>query len=97
LVAAAGLAGFIDAIAGGGGLVQLPALLVGLPVATPLPAVLGTNKLASCAGTTLALRQFVRARIVPHERLLLPIAMAMLGSAFGAQTSRLLDAACCGR
>jgi hypothetical protein len=40
------LAGFIDSIAGGGGLIQLPALLIFLPQA-PVAHLLGTNKLAS--------------------------------------------------
>jgi len=53
LCAFAFLAGFIDAIVGGGGLLQLPALLVLLP-GTPVPTVLGTNKLTSLAGTSMA-------------------------------------------
>ena len=45
------VAGFIDAIAGGGGLISLPAYLItGLPVHTCL----GTNKLSSCMGTAVA-------------------------------------------
>ena len=44
--AAAFCAGFVDAIAGGGGLIQLPALLVGLS-SSPTVQVLGTNKLSS--------------------------------------------------
>ena len=47
IVLAAGLAGFVDAIGGGGGLVLLPALFAGYPTALPAP-LLGTNK----AGTT---------------------------------------------
>jgi len=43
LAIAAGLAGFIDAIAGGGGLIQLPALLIGISD-KPIPMILGTNK-----------------------------------------------------
>ena len=50
LCAFAFLAGGLDAIVGGGGLVQLPALLVVLPQA-PVVALLGTNKLASVVGT----------------------------------------------
>lgn len=48
---AAFCAGFVDAIAGGGGLIQLPALLIGLPQSQTVQ-VLGTNKLASIFGTT---------------------------------------------
>lgn len=51
------LAGFIDAIAGGGGLISLPAyMLAGLP---PHLAI-GTNKLSSCIGTTVATAQYAR-------------------------------------
>ena len=47
LLALAGLAaGFVDAVVGGGGLIQLPALLLGLPSAAPVQ-ILATNKLAS--------------------------------------------------
>ena len=46
-------AGFVDAIAGGGGLIQLPALLIGLPQSATVQ-VLGTNKLSSIFGTTAA-------------------------------------------
>jgi len=42
-------AGFVDAVVGGGGLIQLPALLLGLPSASPVE-VLATNKLASFCG-----------------------------------------------
>lgn len=50
-------AGFIDSIVGGGGLIQLPALLIVLPN-TDLPLLLGTNKLASIAGTSVAAIRF---------------------------------------
>lgn len=52
------LAGFIDAIVGGGGLIQLPALLLLLPE-VPVPVVLGTGKVASLAGTAAALRRYL--------------------------------------
>ena len=53
------LAGFVDAIAGGGGLIQLPACLILYP-ALPLVAVMGTNKMASLFGTTAAAGRFAR-------------------------------------
>ena len=59
LLTAAALAGWVDAVVGGGGLLLLPALLVaapGLPVATAL----GTNKLAAIAGTSTAAVTFAR-------------------------------------
>jgi uncharacterized membrane protein YfcA len=58
LVAALG-AGFIDAMAGGGGLVQLPALFAAFPTA-PHTTLLGTGKLAGLAGTSSAVARFIR-------------------------------------
>jgi uncharacterized membrane protein YfcA len=56
------LAGFVDAVVGGGGLIQLPALFLFLPpgMAAAVPAVLGTNKLSSICGTGMALWQYSR-------------------------------------
>lgn len=53
------LAGLIDSIVGGGGLIQLPALLVLLPN-TAVPLLFGTNKLSSIAGTSAAVIRFSR-------------------------------------
>ncbi len=52
------LAGFIDAMVGGGSLIQLPAMLLLLPN-VPVPTVLGTGKMASLAGTAAALRRYL--------------------------------------
>ncbi len=52
-------AGFVDAISGGGGLIQTPALLVLLP-AHPVSSVLATVKLPSFSGTFFAARQFLK-------------------------------------
>jgi uncharacterized membrane protein YfcA len=57
LCAFAFLAGFVDSIVGGGGLIQLPAMLLLLP-AVPVPTVLGTGKVSSAAGTAVALRRY---------------------------------------
>jgi len=57
---AALLAGFIDAIVGGGGLITVPALMIALPTGTPLPTLLGTNKVVACTGTTMAAGEFLR-------------------------------------
>lgn len=56
------LAGFVDSIVGGGGLVQLPALFLFLPadVAANAAVVLGTNKFSSICGTGMALAQYSR-------------------------------------
>jgi uncharacterized membrane protein YfcA len=84
LLALAGLtAGFVDAVVGGGGLIQLPALLLGLPGASPLH-VLATNKLASICGTTVSSTTYYR-RVRPDPRTFVPLMLlAFLGSAVGA-------------
>lgn len=77
LAAAALTAGFVDAVVGGGGLIQLPALLVGLPGATPLQ-VLATNKLASICGTTASSATYYR-RIKPDPKTFGPLMVAAFG------------------
>src|SRR3954464_8429466 len=59
LCVAAGFAGWIDAVSGGGGLVQLPALLIGLPHAAPA-VILATNKLSSVCGTAASALTYQR-------------------------------------
>lgn len=89
LCAVALLAGWVDAVAGGGGLIQLPALLILLPGATPTQ-VLATNKLSSVFGTAVAASIYVR-RVKPDLRTALPMAGAALaGSAAGAACASLL-------
>lgn len=77
LALAALTAGFVDAVVGGGGLVQLPALLLGLPGATPLQ-VLATNKLASICGTTASSATYYR-RIKPDPQTFGPLMVAAFG------------------
>jgi uncharacterized protein len=83
------LAGFIDAVAGGGGLVQIPALFVLFPT-VPAAALLGTNKFASIWGTLFATWQY--SRQVPMEwRATLPTCAAAVVFGFlGARTVALL-------
>jgi uncharacterized membrane protein YfcA len=59
LCAAAFAAGLTDSVVGGGGLIQLPALLILLPTAS-LPSVIGTNKLSSIFGTGAAAVAYTR-------------------------------------
>jgi uncharacterized protein len=76
-------AGFVDAVVGGGGLIQLPALLLGLPGATPVQ-VLATNKLASICGTTISSATYYR-RVRPDPRTFVPLMLfAFVGSVLGA-------------
>lgn len=80
---AAVLAGWIDAVVGGGGLIQLPALLLGVPGASPAQ-VLATNKFASVWGTGSSALTYYR-RIKPDLRTAVPMAVvAFVGSAGGA-------------
>ena len=83
LLAASFFAGFVDSIAGGGGLIQLPALLIGLPK-SETAEVLGTNKLSAVFGTTAAAALY-RKQIKPDPKILLAMGVpAFLGSAGGA-------------
>ena len=84
LLGLAGLAaGFVDAVVGGGGLIQLPALVIGLPGASPVQ-VLATNKLGSVCGTTVSSATYYR-RVRPDPRTFGPLMLlAFLGSLCGA-------------
>ncbi len=84
LLALAGLsAGFVDAVVGGGGLLQLPALVLGLPGASPVQ-VLATNKLASICGTSVSSVTYYR-RVRPHAGTFVPLMLlAFAGSLCGA-------------
>ena len=83
LCLAAGFAGWIDAVSGGGGLVQIPALLILLPGASPAQ-ILATNKVSSICGTSVAATTYYR-RVRPDLRTALPMAgIAMVGAALGA-------------
>jgi uncharacterized membrane protein YfcA len=84
LLALAGLfAGFVDAVVGGGGLVQLPALVVAFPGAAPVQ-VLATNKLAGTCGTSVSSLTYYR-RVRPDPGTFIPLmVVAFLGSAAGA-------------
>lgn len=81
LLLAALFAGFIDAVAGGGGLIQVPTLLVALPAESPA-TVFGTNKLSSIFGTANAALRYAR-RIVPAWGVALPAAAAAFVCSFG--------------
>ncbi len=84
LLFTAGLgAGFVDAVAGGGGLITVPALLwAGLPVQTAL----GTNKMQSTCGTVVAVWSYARAGLVRwrESRLGLAVAAAFVFAMLGA-------------
>ncbi len=79
LLVAAFAAGWVDAVSGGGGLLQLPALLLALPGQPPATA-LGTNKLSSVMGTTASAMTYLR-RVRPDVGTALPMAAAAFGGA----------------
>jgi uncharacterized membrane protein YfcA len=84
LAMAAGFAGFVDAVAGGGGLVQLPALLIGISN-KPIPLILGTNKIPSIFGTSTAAFSYFK-KVRPDLRLTFVMAFpALIGSIAGAR------------
>ena len=83
LVGAALLAGVVDAVVGGGGLIQLPALLIAFPGVPPVQ-LLATNKVGSIAGTSMASVTYYR-RVHPDLKTAIPLAAAAFaGSAGGA-------------
>lgn len=84
LLALAGLsAGFVDAVVGGGGLIQLPALVIAFPGALPVH-ILATNKLGSVCGTTASSATYYR-RVRPDPKTFVPLMLlAFVGSAIGA-------------
>ena len=87
LACAAFLAGFIDAIAGGGGLITLPALL--LAGATPLEAI-GTNKVQSIFGSGSATIAYARKGHVDLSRQIGSAGLALVGAVLGALCATLL-------
>jgi uncharacterized membrane protein YfcA len=88
LTATAVLTGFIDAIAGGGGLIMMPALLFcGVP---PLQA-LGTNKLQSMFGTMIAMSNYARAGLIEWRRNLLTVFTVFVGAAAGCWVVQSID------
>ncbi len=86
LAGAALCAGFFDAVVGGGGLIQLPALFVALPNNTPA-SVLGTNKSASIFGTASASWHYLKKINLRKELALAACLGALLTSFAGAVTS----------
>ena len=83
LALASGFAGFVDAVAGGGGLVQLPALLIGISN-KPIPLILATNKIPAIFGTSSAAASYFK-KVRPDLRLTSSMAIpALIGSVLGA-------------
>ncbi len=78
------LAGLIDAIAGGGGLISLPAYFF---AGVPAHMAIATNKLSSSIGTLVAAFRFYRRRLIQPDAALMGVGCALLGSAIGSNLS----------
>ncbi len=87
---AAFLAGFVDAVVGGGGLIQLPALLILFPH-TAIATLFGTNKMASIAGTSAAVIQYTRQIVIPWTSVLPGAIAAGIFSFLGARAVQFLQ------
>ncbi|UED84772.1 sulfite exporter TauE/SafE family protein [Streptomyces profundus] len=83
LCVAAALAGWIDAVVGGGGLLLLPALLIGLPDSSPTYA-LGTNKAVAVTGTSIAALTYARKAPLDRRLALRLGVVALLAAGGGA-------------
>ncbi len=88
LAGAGMLAGFVDAIAGGGGLIALPALL---SAGVPPVAALATNKLQGTIGTTLATFTYWRKGFIDLQALAPAVIAGFIGSGLGTLTVKSLD------
>jgi len=89
VLAGAFAAGAVNSTVGGGGLIQLPALMAAYPQASPA-VLLGTNKLASLVGTASAVLRYSRHLAIPWRAVLPAAALAFAASLGGAATVRLL-------
>lgn len=82
------LGGFVDAVAGGGGLISLPAYMIaGLPVINAI----GTNKLSSAMGTTLTTIRYAKDGFIPWKKAIICAVFALIGSSLGAELALLID------
>ena len=89
LFAVAAVAGWVDVIAGGGGLLTIPAMmLAGLPPA----AAIATNKVQGSFGTFIASLYFMRKRAVDLSRIKWPLVMTFAGSVAGSWAMLQIDA-----
>lgn len=92
LLGGAFLAGLVDAVVGGGGLIQIPLLFAAFPGVAPA-TLFGTNKIASVFGTASATWSYSRRVQMPWRRLGAAAAAAFVGAFFGATTVSALDPA----
>lgn len=81
------LAGFVDAIAGGGGLISLPAYLL---AGVPMHQAIATNKLSSATGTTISTIRYCRNTKVDWSIAGPAIVLSLLGSSIGAKLTMMM-------
>ena len=82
------LAGFVDAIAGGGGLISLPAYLI---AGVPTHMALGTNKMSSMMGTAIATGRFAKNGYIQFKKEVWFIVAALIGSSIGSNLTLLVS------
>lgn len=88
------VAGIIDSIAGGGGLITLPAILIS---GVPPHFALGTNKFAATIGTSVAVANFARSHLVQWRMALWGLGFTLAGSWAGAMLTQQFDSAQLGK
>lgn len=82
------LAGFVDSMVGGGGLITIPTYLA---LGVPAELILGTNKCVSTTGGTIAIFRFIKNKAIDFKLLKFAILTGLIGSLIGATLSRFLE------
>lgn len=82
------LAGTVDAIAGGGGLITLPLLVA---IGLPAPVALGTNKLQSSIGTAVATFYYFKHKFVSFQIIKKGLLFGFMGASLGSMTAQYVD------
>lgn len=90
LCLAAFSSGLVDSIAGGGGMIQLPAIML---TGIPTQVALGTNKFVSSLGTTCALMNFARKGLVLWKPAIIGVPFTLIGSIIGSRYIISVDSA----
>ncbi len=81
------IAGFIDAVAGGGGLISLPAYFI---TGIPVHSCVATNKMSAFMGTSVTTVKYARDGFIPWKTAVFCIPCAFLGSAIGANAALMI-------
>jgi len=82
------LAGFVDAIGGGGGLISLPAYLI---AGLPAHAAVGTNKLSSGLGTAVSTFRYCKNKFIDYKLAVVGVITALVGGSLGAKCALFVD------